>query len=226
MLGGGDGVAAGRVHHDDAVLGGGVDVHVVDPYTSTTDDLQILSGLKNLGRDLSLAADNQSGELGDNLDQFGLREAGFDDNFEGAAGGKFINAALRKQGRLRGLSEQETFLVWSFVGVGPLGGEPSAVESEGALNKPPDKFQFIKYARLPIFCAPKTLACAGRSTMVPEGEVVLSHSKSGGHRGAHSCHLSAPGGILRSDSLLRKRLGRSDQDGVVHPAALFVCRPP
>ena len=88
VLGGGDCVAAGGVHDNHAVLGGSLDVDIVDTDSGTADDLEVLGGLENLGSDLGLAADDQPVELWDDLDQFILLEAGFDDHLDNAPFGK------------------------------------------------------------------------------------------------------------------------------------------
>ena len=41
MLGGGDGIAEGRVHDDDAARGGGRDVDIVDADAGAADDLEL-----------------------------------------------------------------------------------------------------------------------------------------------------------------------------------------
>ena len=50
VLGGGDVVAAGRVHHHDAAPGGRVDVDVVDADAGAADDAQPLGGGDHLAR--------------------------------------------------------------------------------------------------------------------------------------------------------------------------------
>ena len=60
VLGGGDGVAAGRVHDDDAALGGGVEVDVVDARAGARDHLQAVRVREGVGRDLRLAAHDEA----------------------------------------------------------------------------------------------------------------------------------------------------------------------
>ena len=50
MLGGADGISAGRVHNDDAFPRGGFDVHIVNAGASATHDLQPGSGVDDLLR--------------------------------------------------------------------------------------------------------------------------------------------------------------------------------
>ena len=67
QLGDGDGVGAGRVHHDDAAVRGGVGVDVVDADAGAADDAQLRRGLQQLGVDLHGGADDERvgvGELG------------------------------------------------------------------------------------------------------------------------------------------------------------------
>jgi hypothetical protein len=47
VLGGGDGVAEGRVHHHDAARGGGGDVDVVDADAGAADDLEPRRGVQH-----------------------------------------------------------------------------------------------------------------------------------------------------------------------------------
>ena len=63
MLGRGDRVAEGRVHHDHAALGRGLDIDVVDTDARPADDLEIGCGREHLGRDLGRGADREAIEL-------------------------------------------------------------------------------------------------------------------------------------------------------------------
>ena len=53
LLGGRDDVGRRRVAHDDAALGGGRDVDVVDAHAGAADDLQVRAGLDDLARGLA-----------------------------------------------------------------------------------------------------------------------------------------------------------------------------
>ena len=53
-LGGRDGIARGGVHHDDAALGGGIDVDVVDPHPGAADADEALGGGEDFAGDLGL----------------------------------------------------------------------------------------------------------------------------------------------------------------------------
>ena len=70
MLGGGDGVAGRGVDHDDAVLGGFVDIYVIHADSGAGDDLQLFARLNDIGRDLGLAAHNQGVVVADGGHQF------------------------------------------------------------------------------------------------------------------------------------------------------------
>jgi hypothetical protein len=63
-FGRGDSVAAGRVHHDHAALGGRVDIDVVHTDASPANDLQLVGDRDHLGGDLRLAAHHYSGGIG------------------------------------------------------------------------------------------------------------------------------------------------------------------
>ena len=68
----GDRVAARRVHHHDATLGGGGDIHIVHPHAGPADDLELLGGLQHLRGHLGLGADDHGVHIGDERKQFGL----------------------------------------------------------------------------------------------------------------------------------------------------------
>ena len=70
MLGGGHGVADGRVDHGDAGPGGRVQVDVVHADAGAGDDLEIAAGGDHLLRDSGLAAHHQSIVAGDGGDEF------------------------------------------------------------------------------------------------------------------------------------------------------------
>ena len=59
MLGCRDRVAAGGVHDDHAMAGGGVHVDVIHADTSAADDLEFRGSLENGCGDLGLAANNE-----------------------------------------------------------------------------------------------------------------------------------------------------------------------
>ncbi len=63
-LGDGDGVGAGGVHDDDAAVGGGVGVDVVDAYSGAADDAELGGGLKELGVGLDGGADDEGVGVG------------------------------------------------------------------------------------------------------------------------------------------------------------------
>ena len=60
VLGDGGGVAARGVHHDDAALGGGIDVDGVDPGPGSADDFQTAGVFQRGPGDLGGAADDQT----------------------------------------------------------------------------------------------------------------------------------------------------------------------
>ena len=72
VLGGGDRVAEGRVHHDDALGGRGRDVDIVDADAGAADDLQVLGRGENLRRHLGGRADGEAVIVADDLEQLVL----------------------------------------------------------------------------------------------------------------------------------------------------------
>ncbi len=69
VLGGGDVVALGRVHHHDAARGGARHVDVVDADPRAPDHAQLLGGVDHLGGHLGAAADHQAVGVADRLEQ-------------------------------------------------------------------------------------------------------------------------------------------------------------
>ena len=74
QFGGGDRVATGGVHHDDAPLGGGGDIHVVHAHAGAADDLELFGGLEDLRRHLGLGTHDHGVHVGDEREQLGLGE--------------------------------------------------------------------------------------------------------------------------------------------------------
>ena len=60
MFGGGDGIAEGCVHHDDAALGGGRDVDIVDADAGPADDLELAGRGDQLRRHFRRRADGEA----------------------------------------------------------------------------------------------------------------------------------------------------------------------
>ena len=70
VLGGGDGIAEGRVHHDDAALGGGRHVDIVDADAGAADDLAAcVRGGEHLLGDLGGRADGEAVIVADDGEQ-------------------------------------------------------------------------------------------------------------------------------------------------------------
>ena len=80
VLGGGDGVAARRVHDHDAALGGGLKIDVIHPGAGAGDDLEAAGVGEGVGRDLGLAAHHEGLVAGQGLAELPGREAGADVN--------------------------------------------------------------------------------------------------------------------------------------------------
>ena len=74
VLGGGDGIAEGRVHDDDALGGGGPDVDVVDADAGAADHLQLGGGGDDLLGGLGGGADGEAVVVADDLLQLVLGE--------------------------------------------------------------------------------------------------------------------------------------------------------
>ena len=76
VLGRGDRVALGRIHHDHAPLGGGRHIHVVDTNAGAANDAQLGGGLDDVGGHLGAGADHQGVVLADDRLELCRRQAG------------------------------------------------------------------------------------------------------------------------------------------------------
>jgi hypothetical protein len=76
MFGGGDAVAEGRVHHDDALLRRRRDVDVIDADPGAADDLQVGRGGEDVGGDFGGRTDGEAVIIADHRDQLVLGLAG------------------------------------------------------------------------------------------------------------------------------------------------------
>jgi hypothetical protein len=70
----GDGVAGGRVHHDDAALRGGFHVHIVHPDAGATDDAELGRGFENFLGHFRFGADDHGDGVSDDGEQFRFGE--------------------------------------------------------------------------------------------------------------------------------------------------------
>ena len=98
VLGGGDRVAVGRVHDDDAALGRRRHVDIVDADAGAPDDFQRVRGGEQLGRDLGRRAHRQPVITGDAAAQFGRIEPGRDIGFDAARPENFDRARAESVG--------------------------------------------------------------------------------------------------------------------------------
>ena len=95
MLGGGNGVPAGRVHHDDPACGRGIDIDIVHPDAGASDGFEILGRGDDIRADFGLAAHHEGGELGDDLQQFVVRQPRLESDIQLTSLGQGIDAGLR-----------------------------------------------------------------------------------------------------------------------------------
>ena len=86
VLCGGDRIAVRGIHDDDAALGGGGDVDIVDADPGAADDLELRRGGEQLGRDLGGRTHRESLIAGDALLQLGRAEPGRDSGRDTACG--------------------------------------------------------------------------------------------------------------------------------------------
>src|SRR5262249_24703101 len=86
VLGGGDGIAVGRVHHDHALGGRCREVDVVDPDAGAADHLEPRGAVEQLGGDLGGGAHGQAVELAEDVGELILVEAGLDGDVDAAVG--------------------------------------------------------------------------------------------------------------------------------------------
>ena len=91
----GDGVAAGRVHHDDAPGRGGVHIDVIDAHAGAANDFQLRGGLEDFLGHLRFRTDDNGVRVRDERQEFGLGETLVED-------GHFEFRALLEQGNSLG----------------------------------------------------------------------------------------------------------------------------
>ena len=84
MLGGRDGVAERRVHDDDALGGGGLDVDIVDADTGPADDLEVGGRRDHVSVRLAGRTHGEAVILRDDLDQIFLGQTNLDVGFDAA----------------------------------------------------------------------------------------------------------------------------------------------
>ena len=70
MLGGGCGVAAGRVHRQNSFGGGGFEIDIVESDAGAADDFQFLGGFDDVSGDIGSAAHDQRVIITDDLLEF------------------------------------------------------------------------------------------------------------------------------------------------------------
>ena len=68
MFGGGNGVSAGRIEHDNSASGRGFNIDIVYADPGATDYAQTRSGIQDLGGDFRFAAHDDGAELRDKID--------------------------------------------------------------------------------------------------------------------------------------------------------------
>ena len=95
VFGGGNRVAVGRVHHDDAARRGGFHVHVVHADARAADDLERLGGFEHALVDLGFRAHDERGAIGDDLQELVFLEAGLEDHVERAVALEVFHAPGR-----------------------------------------------------------------------------------------------------------------------------------
>ena len=95
MLGGGNGVPAGRVHHHDPARGGGIDIDIVHSDAGAADGFEILGRGYDIRADFGLTADHEGGEFGNDLEQLVVRQPWLESDIQLTALGQGIDAGLR-----------------------------------------------------------------------------------------------------------------------------------
>jgi hypothetical protein len=84
VLGGGDRIAVGRVHDDDAARARRLDIDIVDADAGAADDAEAIGDGEQFGRDLGRRAHRQPVILADAVAQIGWSEANCDIGLDGA----------------------------------------------------------------------------------------------------------------------------------------------
>ena len=95
VLGGRHRVAAGGVHHDDAAPGRRLDIDIVHPDAGPADRFEIFRRGDDVRADFGLAANDKGGVVGDDFEQFVVREARMEGHVQQSSFGQGIDAGLR-----------------------------------------------------------------------------------------------------------------------------------
>ena len=70
MLGGRNGISAGRVEHDDAAARGRLNIDIVHADTGAADHAQSRSGIQNFCGHFGFTAHNDGAEVGNEMNEF------------------------------------------------------------------------------------------------------------------------------------------------------------
>ena len=97
MLGGRNGVAAGRVHHDDSQPGSGVFVDVVGADAGADDSAEPRVAFERLGGDFDAASDDRAVELVQRVAEVLALQPGADFIFDASSRVQQIEAVLRQR---------------------------------------------------------------------------------------------------------------------------------
>ncbi len=125
VLGGGDRVAEGGVHHHDPSGGGGWDVDVVDADAGAADDLEARGRGDDVLVGLGVGADDQAVVIADHGDQLVFREAGLDVG---------VDAALAEDldgGGAEGVGDEDAGHGWIPVNFDPLVPAKAGIQMAG-----------------------------------------------------------------------------------------------
>ena len=87
-----DSVAARGIHDDHTMLGCRLNIDIVNTHSGPTHNFKVFGRCKDSWCDLGLAADDQTGKVGDDLDKFGFLESCLDDNLNDTSFGKGFNS--------------------------------------------------------------------------------------------------------------------------------------
>ncbi len=161
VLGGRNGVAGRRIHHDHAVIGGGLAVDVVHADARAADCLEIVRGGQHLGGHLGFGADHQSMVVADDLQQLVRFESCLYIDRDAGSGCEGFNAFFRD--RIRNEHAVSGHVGRAIGAAGRTGKSGCATFASPLVN------QALQRGGGPLLCSCRTLSRRGLwvSTDVP-----------------------------------------------------------
>src|SRR5438128_851203 len=82
------------VEHNNTASRSSFDIDIINTDAGTANPAQLGAGIQDISGNFRLTTDNQRAELRDEIDKFGLAQAGFDGDLQRVVARKLIDSAL------------------------------------------------------------------------------------------------------------------------------------